>query len=169
MDNLPIDKRVNFIKGSISDDKVLKKIGSKFDYIFFHLATYHGNQSSIHSPIKDHENNLLTTLKLCELFKDQKVKKFIYSSAGCVVSEKDNKYIKATKENDNVSFFHDSPYQISKIVGEFYGNYYWMRHKLPFVKARFQNVYGLEILGAGRWRDTRDNMEKCNLAFIWKQ
>ena len=25
IDNLPIDKRVNFIKGSISDDKVLKK------------------------------------------------------------------------------------------------------------------------------------------------
>ena len=85
VDNLPIDKRVNFIKGSISNDKVLKKIGSKFDYVF-HLATYHGNQSSICSPIQDHENNLLTTLKLCELFKEQKeLKSFIYYSAGCVV------------------------------------------------------------------------------------
>jgi len=170
VDNLPIDKRVNFIKGSISNDKVLKKIGSKFDYVF-HLATYHGNQSSIYSPIQDHENNLLTTLKLCELFKDQKeLKSFIYSSAGCVVSEKENKYIKATKENDNVSFFHDSPYQISKIVGEFYGNYYWMRHKLPFVKARFQNVYGpREILGAGRWRGTPETIWRNVIpTFIWK-
>ena len=36
-----------------------------------------------------------------------------------------------------------------------YGNYFFRRHKLPFVKARFQNVYGpREILGAGRWRGT---------------
>ena len=49
----------------------------------------------------------------------------------------------------------DSPYQISKIVGELYANYYFSRHGLPIVKARFQNVYGPgEVLGAGRWRGT---------------
>jgi nucleoside-diphosphate-sugar epimerase len=49
----------------------------------------------------------------------------------------------------------DSPYQISKIIGEFYSNYYYKQHGLPAVKARFQNVYGpREILGAGDWRGT---------------
>jgi nucleoside-diphosphate-sugar epimerase len=49
----------------------------------------------------------------------------------------------------------DSPYQISKVSGEMYGNYYHARHGVPFVKARFQNVYGPgEVLGAGRWRGT---------------
>ena len=49
----------------------------------------------------------------------------------------------------------DSPYQISKVVGEFYSVYYHRRHGLPTVRARFQNVYGPgEILGAGRWRGT---------------
>ena len=47
----------------------------------------------------------------------------------------------------------DSPYQISKVVGEFYSVYYHRQHGLPTVRARFQNVYGPgEILGAGRWR-----------------
>lgn len=56
----------------------------------------------------------------------------------------------ATKEDKPVSLFLDSPYQISTIIGEFYGNYYWMRDKLPFIKVRFQNVYGPgEILGPG--------------------
>ena len=33
--------------------------------------------------------------------------------------------------------------------------YYHKRHRLPTVRARFQNVYGPgEILGAGRWRGT---------------
>ena len=37
-----------------------------------------------------------------------------------------------------------------------YGNYYFRRYRLPFTKARFQNVYGpREILGAGRWRGTQ--------------
>ena len=49
----------------------------------------------------------------------------------------------------------DSPYQISKVVGEFYSIYYHRMHGLPTVRARFQNVYGPgEILGAGRWRGT---------------
>ena len=49
----------------------------------------------------------------------------------------------------------DSPYQISKIVGEFYSVYYHRQHGLPTVRARFQNVYGPgEILGAGHWRGT---------------
>ncbi len=49
----------------------------------------------------------------------------------------------------------DSPYQISKVVGEFYSDYYHHQHGLPTVQARFQNVYGPgEILGAGRWRGT---------------
>ncbi len=29
------------------------------------------------------------------------------------------------------------PYSISKLIGEMYGNYYFTRYKLPFVKARF--------------------------------
>jgi UDP-glucose 4-epimerase len=49
----------------------------------------------------------------------------------------------------------DSPYQISKVVGEFYSVYYHRQHGLPTVRARFQNVYGPgEVLGAGRWRGT---------------
>jgi UDP-glucose 4-epimerase len=76
----------------------------------------------------------------------------------------------ATSEDAEVSLYHDSPYQISKIVGEFYGNYYWSRYQLPFVKARFQNVYGpREILGAGEWRGTPATVwRNVTPTFIWK-
>jgi nucleoside-diphosphate-sugar epimerase len=48
-----------------------------------------------------------------------------------------------------------SPYQISKVVGEFYSVYYHRQDGLPTVRARFQNVYGPgEVLGAGGWRGT---------------
>lgn len=153
--NVPEHEAVTFIEGSITDDRVLEKLGNDFDYVF-HLATYHGNQSSMHDPLADHENNTWTTLKLYERIKGfDKIKRVVYSSAGCTVAEKTYDEAQATQEDAPVSLYLDSPYQISKIIGELYSNYYFMQHQLPVVKARFQNVYGPgEILGAGRWRGT---------------
>lgn len=153
--NLPEDPRVHFIEGSIADDAILDKLTDRFDYIF-HLATYHGNQSSIHDPLADHDNNTLTTLKLFEKIKGfTKLKKVVYSSAGCSVAKKTFEEAEASKEVDTVCLDMDSPYSISKIIGEFYAKYYHKQHKLPVVRARFQNVYGPgEVLGAGKWRGT---------------
>lgn len=153
--NIPAHEAVTFIEGSITDDGVLQRLTNDFDYVF-HLATYHGNQSSMHDPLADHENNTLTTLKLYERIRDfDKIKRVVYSSAGCTVAEKTYDEAEATHEDAPVSLYLDSPYQISKIIGELYSNYYFQQHRLPVVKARFQNVYGPgEILGAGRWRGT---------------
>jgi len=159
--NLPDNCRVTFVEGSITHDRVLAGLPEDLNYVF-HLATYHGNQSSIHDPLADHENNTYTTLKLYEAIKRfPGIKKVVYSSAGCTVAEKTFEHAEATTEDSPVSLYLDSPYQISKIIGEFYSNYYFKQYKLPVVKARFQNVYGpREILGAGQWRGT--------LATVWR-
>jgi nucleoside-diphosphate-sugar epimerase len=153
--NVPDHPAVEFIEGSITDDAVLARLADEFDYAF-HLATFHGNQNSMHDPLADHENNTLTTLKLFDRIRGfGRLQKVVYSSAGCTVAQKTFDEAKATTEDDPVSLYLDSPYQISKIIGEFYANYYFQRYGLPVVKARFQNVYGPgEILGAGQWRGT---------------
>lgn len=153
--NVPDDERVRFIEGSIADDGILSQVTDEHDYVF-HLATYHGNQSSIHNPLADHEHNQLTTLKLFEHTKTfRRVRKVVYAGAGCAVAEKTFDQAVATSEDAPVSLQMDSPYSISKIVGELYAVYYFNRCSLPTVRARFQNVYGPgEILGAGQWRGT---------------
>lgn len=168
--NIPVDNRLIFLLGSIAEDKILNKLPKDLDYVF-HLACYHGNQSSIENPLKDHENNTFTSLKLFEHLKDYKgLKKVVYAAAGCAVAEKTYDDAQATLEDAPVSLFHDSPYSISKLIGEMYGNYYFLRYKLPFVKARFQNVYGpREILGAGSWRGTIHTVWRNVIpTFIWK-
>jgi nucleoside-diphosphate-sugar epimerase len=152
-ENVPSDDRVELIEGSIADDSVLERIEDEFDYVF-HLATYHGNQSSIVDPIADHENNLLTTLKLYEWVKDfERLEKLVYAASGCTLAPHTYDETEAVTEDGPVPLDLDSPYQISKVVGEFYSVYYQRQHGLPTVRARFQNVYGPgEILGAGRWR-----------------
>jgi UDP-glucose 4-epimerase len=168
--NVPFDSKVSFIHGSITDDAILRGMPSDLDYAF-HLACYHGNQSSIANPLADHENNTLTSLKLFERLKDIKtLKKVVYAAAGCAVAEKTYEDAIATTEEAPVSLFHDSPYSISKLIGEMYGNYYHRSHQLPFVKARFQNVYGpREILGAGQWRGTPHTVwRNVTPTFVWK-
>jgi nucleoside-diphosphate-sugar epimerase len=153
--NVPKSDKVKFIEGTIIDFRILANITDEYDYIF-HLATYHGNQSSIFDPMKDFENNTLTTLKLYERIKDFKnLKKVVYSSAGCSVAKKTFDDAFATTEESPIELNQDSPYSISKIIGEFYSVYYSKSYHLPVVRARFQNVYGPgEILGAGMWRGT---------------
>jgi UDP-glucose 4-epimerase len=168
--NVPEGDDVDFRLGSIADDAILEKLPGDLDYVF-HLACYHGNQSSIADPLADHANNTLTTLKLFECLKGMSsLRKVVYAAAGCAVAEKTFDGASATKEDAPVSLYHDSPYSISKLIGEMYGNYYFTHHKLPFVKARFQNVYGPgEVLGAGRWRGTVHTVwRNVTPTFIWK-
>jgi len=168
--NIPDNTKVEFIEGSVSNDEILSSIKDEYDFIF-HLVTYHGNQSSIHDPLRDHKNNLLPTLKLLEKVRDfKKLKKLVYSGAGCAVAEKTFGEARATREDAPISIEMDSPYSISKIVGEFYMVYYHRQHNVPTVRARFQNVYGPgEILGAGRWRGTPATIwRNVTPAFIYK-
>jgi nucleoside-diphosphate-sugar epimerase len=168
--NVPDHPAVRFVQGSIADDGVLASLPIDFDFAFA-IYCLHGNQSSIADPFLDHANNTLPSLKLFDWLKDKKsLKKVVYAAAGCAVAEKTYEEAVATPEDAPVSLFHDSPYSISKLVGEFYGNYYFTRYQLPFVKARFQNVYGpREILGAGRWRGTPHTVwRNVTPTFIWK-
>lgn len=170
IDNVPDNPAIKVMLGSVADDRVLAGLPSDLDYVF-HLACYHGNQSSIADPIADHDNNTITSLKLFNRLKDFKsLKRVVYAAAGCAVAEKTfGGDAKATPEDAPVSLYHDSPYSISKIIGELYGNYFFTRFGLPIVKTRFQNIYGpREILGAGRWRGTVHTVwRNVTPTFIW--
>ncbi len=167
---VPEHDALQFMHGSITEDSILYALPKDLDYVF-HLATYHGNQSSIEDPLKDHENNTLTSLKLFDrISRFKSLKKVVYAAAGCTIAKKTFDKAEATVEQEEVSLYLDSPYQMSKIFGEFYGNYYFMRYDMPFVKARFQNVYGPgEILGAGEWRGNANTVwRNVTPTFIFK-
>ena len=154
-ENVPDDPRVDVRRGLDRRGRVLAGLDDDLDYVF-HLATYHGNQSSIANPIDDHENNLITTLKLYERMKDdRRLRQGRLLGLGLHARRAHLRRGRTDRGGRPVPLDLDSPYQISKVVGEFYSVYYHRMHGLPTVRARFQNVYGpREILGAGRWRGT---------------
>lgn len=168
--NVPQDARVRFTADSIAADEVVLGLEDDYDVVF-HLSTFHGNQNSIHDPLADYEHNQLTTLKLFERLKHfRRLRKVVYSGAGCAVADKTYDQAYATQEDAPISLSMDSPYSISKIMGEFYAVYYHNQHQLPVVRARFQNIYGPgEILGAGEWRGTAATVwRNVTPTFIYK-
>lgn len=168
--NLPNNPNLTKIWGSASDFSVLAKINIELDGIF-HLACFHGNQSSIENPLADLENSLKSTLTVLEWAASFHPRaRIVYSGAGCAVAEKTWDSPNPVKEVDVTSLFHDSPYSISKITGEMYCVYFATQKNLDVVRVRFQNVYGPgEILGAGQWRGTSHTVWRNVVpTFLWK-
>jgi len=154
--NLPRDERVYFLEGSILDDEMVKRCFSLKPQYVFHLAAHFANQNSIDHPETDLLVNALGTLKMLEYANLVGVERFIYASSGCSVY---GSQAPLPLREDFVSLHLDTPYQINKLVGELYCNFFHDYYGLPVVIARFFNVYGPGEV-PGRYRNVIPN-------FMW--
>jgi len=154
--NLPEDSRIICIRGSVLDEEKMKTAFSYKPQYVFHLAAHFANQNSVDHPEKNLLINGLGTLKALEYSRLIGIEKFIFASSGCSVYG--NKAPLPLME-EYVSLHLDTPYQINKLVGELYCNYYFDYYKLPVTIARYFNVYGIGET-PGKYRNVIPN-------FIW--
>jgi UDP-glucose 4-epimerase len=128
-----------FVQGDILDDTILKRVfKEKPDYVF-HLAAHFANQNSVDNPEKDLMINGIGILKVLQYAQLVGVKRLVYSSSGCGVYGLESKM--PFKEHD-ISIHLHTPYQVTKLLGELYTNYFHNLYGLPIVNARFFNSYG---------------------------
>jgi len=137
--NIPKDPKVTFIKGSILDEERMKRAFSYKPQYVFHLAAHFANQNSVDHPETDLLVNALGTLKTLEYANLVNVERFVFASSGCSVY---GSQAPLPLKEDFVSLHLDTPYQINKLVGELYCNYFHDYYKLPVAIARYFNVYG---------------------------
>lgn len=151
--NVPGDPNVVFIHGSILDEEVLKTAFSqKPDYVF-HLAAHFANQNSVDHPEADLMVNGLGTLRVLQYSSLAKVEKFFFASSGCSVY---GSQAPLPLKEDFASLHLDTPYQITKLLGELYCNFFYNYYDLPVVIGRFFNVYGPGEV-PGRYRNVIPN------------
>ncbi|MFW6130130.1 MAG: NAD-dependent epimerase/dehydratase family protein [Atribacterota bacterium] len=137
--NVPSKSNVLFVKGDICSDNILKRVfAEKPDYVF-HLAAFFANQNSIDYPEDDLKTNGLGTLKLLRYSAMTGIKRFVYASSGCSIY---GSSAPLPLKEDFVSTDLSSPYQITKMLGELYCNFFFNHYELPVVKTRFFNSYG---------------------------
>jgi UDP-glucose 4-epimerase len=137
--NVPALPNVLFVEGSILDEVELKRIFFEGLDVVFHLAALFANQNSIDHPETDLMVNGLGTLKLLQYAHLARVKRFVYASSGCSIYGS-SAPLPLTEEF--MSLHLSSPYQITKMVGELYCNFFQHHYNVPEVKARFFNSYG---------------------------
>ncbi len=137
--NIPNTPETMFVEGDILDDAMLKRVfKEKPDYVF-HLAAHFANQNSVDNPEKDLMINGIGILKVLQYAQLVGVKRFVYSSSGCGVYGLESKM---PFEEHDVSIHLHTPYQVTKLLGELYTNYFHNLYGLPIVNARFFNSYG---------------------------
>jgi nucleoside-diphosphate-sugar epimerase len=151
--NLPKDPKVTLIRGSILDEEKMKRAFSYKPHYVFHLAAHFANQNSVDHPETDLLVNALGTLKTLEYANLVGVERFIFASSGCSVY---GSQAPLPLREDFVSLHLDTPYQINKLVGELYCNYFHDYYKLPVAIARYFNVYGPGEV-PGRYRNVIPN------------
>lgn len=137
--NVPRGEKIQFINGDILDDEKLRWAFRSKPEIVYHLAAHFANQNSVDNPETDLMVNGLGILKVLQYSQLVDVERFVYSSSGCGIYGRGSKM--PFKEPD-VSLSLDTPYQVTKTLGELYTNYFYNLYDLPIVNARFFNAFG---------------------------
>jgi UDP-glucose 4-epimerase len=150
---LPKDPRVQLLRqdvcGLASHDVKLQTP------LIFHLAAFFANQNSVDHPIDDLHTNGEGTLSALIYAQRQRASRLVYASAGCSIAG--HGHDGPIQEDMPVSLELDTPYQITKALGEFYCNYF--QNQVNTVRCRFFNSYGPGEV-PGRYRNVIPN-------FIW--
>ncbi|MBM3462173.1 MAG: NAD-dependent epimerase/dehydratase family protein [Armatimonadetes bacterium] len=151
-----LDEKVKFVEGDIDHVHDLG-LGDGFTHVF-HLAAFFANQNSVDHPFEDLRVNIRGTLAVLEFaHRSRALERFVFASAGCSVYDKKNPL--PLKEEYPITLLHDTPYQISKMTGEMYCNWFNAYYGMPTVAFRFFNSYGPGEV-PGRYRNVIPN-------FIW--
>jgi nucleoside-diphosphate-sugar epimerase len=151
---LPDDPRVELVEADVALLPELE-LEAEAPHVF-HLAAFFANQNSVDHPDADLHTNGLGTLNTLRWAEAARARRVVYASAGCSIAG--HGVDAPIREDMPVSLHLDTPYQITKALGEFYCNYFLPR--LSSVRCRFFNSYGPGEV-PGRYRNVIPN-------FIWR-
>lgn len=137
--NIPALPNVLFVKGSVTDETVLKRVYAQKPDIVFHLAAFFANQNSVDYPQRDLMVNGLGTLLVYQYAQMADTERLVYASSGCSIYGHE---APLPLKEEFTSLNLTTPYQITKMLGELYANFFNHHYGTQIVKTRFFNSYG---------------------------
>ena len=130
---------IMFVYGDVRNDVDLKRVFKEDPSIVFHLAAFFANQNSIDYPETSANVDIIGQIKLLEYSRISRLEKFVYASSGCAIY---GSYPELPLKEEFISMHLTTPYQINKMTGEMYCNFYHHHYGLPIANCRFFNSYG---------------------------
>jgi len=136
VDELLLDKRVNFVKGDVCDADLIKDATKNIDLIVNFAAESHVDRSII-EPNKFIESNVLGTHNLLYFAMQNNVKKFIQVSTDEVYGSIEN-----GSWDETNTLKPNSPYSASKAAADLIARSYFETYRFPVIITRSSNNFG---------------------------
>lgn len=129
-------KTIEFIKGDICSLEDCHKACEGIDYVF-HQAALGSVPRSIKNPIATHMVNATGFINLLIAARDAKVKRVVYASSSSVYG--DSEQLPKVEEIIGKPL---SPYAVSKISNELYGEIFAKTYDMEIIGLRYFNIFG---------------------------
>jgi len=137
------------VRNDIADPDPVKTAFDRDPGIVFHLVAFFANQNSVehtHEDIQTDGHGIIRLLEQCENIST--IDRFVNASSSCVYDNDINEL--PFTEYPSVSMEFDTPYEITKTLGEAYCTYFQDRG-VSTARGRIFNSYGpSEVLGRYR-------------------
>ena len=132
-----ISGQIEIFRGSYLDQELLRTAMKGMDYVF-HYASSTTPATSIADPVYEIESNLLGSVRLLQIARDEGVKKVIFPSSGGTIYGEPKRL--PVREEDCA--LPSNPYAISKWAVERYLHHFHELYGLDYLILRYSNPYG---------------------------
>ncbi len=131
-----VQGKIEFLQHSITDLDRLHEACRGVDYVL-HLAARTSVPRSVTDPLETNRVNVGGTLNVLVAARDAKVKRVVFAGSSSVFGE-----TPTLPKREDMPPAPISPYGVSKLTAEIYGQVFQRAYGLEFVSLRYFNVFG---------------------------
>jgi nucleoside-diphosphate-sugar epimerase len=137
LDNLSdVRRQAEFIKGDVTSLADVRKACRNVDFVL-HQAAVRSIRRSVEQPGITHKVNTTGTLNVLLAAKELGVKRLVFASSSSVYGGAGK-----TRNSESTAPQPQSPYAVTKLMGEYYCRIFTTLYGLPTVILRYFNVFG---------------------------
>jgi nucleoside-diphosphate-sugar epimerase len=133
---IEVQEKVELRRHSVTDLDRLREACRGVDYVL-HLGARTSVPRSVKDPLETNRVNVDGTLNVLVAARDAKVKRVVFAGSSSVYGE-----TPTLPKREDMRAAPISPYGLSKLAGEIYGQVFQRCYGLEFVSLRYFNVFG---------------------------
>jgi UDP-N-acetylglucosamine/UDP-N-acetyl-alpha-D-glucosaminouronate 4-epimerase len=131
-----IREKIDLFRGSITDRELLDRACRGAECVL-HLAARTSVPRSVKDPLETNRVNVDGTLQVLLAARDARVRRVVFASSSSVYGD-----TPTLPKQEQMPTAPISPYGVSKLIGELYGQVFHRTYGLEFVALRYFNVFG---------------------------
>lgn len=132
----PFAHQIELLQGSLTDMATVRKAVAGVEVVF-HQGALPSVARSVEDPLTTHQVNATGTLLLLLAAREAKVRRVVFASSSSVYGD-----TPTLPKHEDMPPKPQSPYALSKLIGEQFCRLFWQLYGLETVSLRYFNIFG---------------------------